>query len=259
VDVTNLRRAFAVAAVVFAGLVAPVSPASAVVGGQEAADGQFGSVVSINIQGVYGKSHACGGVLRDVNTVITTAGCVDGHAAPSIFVLFGGVDRTRLAQQSGVSAVRQHASYDAATGRSNVALLKLATPAQLSGTVRTAPLELPVLDEPLPGTRIHFAGWGKTHAGDTTLPVRQHYANMPVISRAACNTAYGAGTITTGMFCAKAQVAKSACDADAGGPVFGIDGAVVGLVTAKNGCTHPGKPDVYVRTGAFRAWLSQNV
>lgn len=254
VHVTNLRRAFAVTAVVLAGLAAQVSPASAIVGGQQAAEGQFRSIVSINVQGWDGRKHECGGVLRDANTVITTAGCVDGNTAADVFVLYDGTDRTRLAEESQVKAITMHPNYDAATGRSNVALLRLTTPAQQSDTVKFTPLALPVLDEPLPGSRVHIAGWGKTHAGDVALPRQLHHADMPVISRAACNNAYGAGTITTGMFCAKAQVAKFACQGDAGSPVL-VGGTLVGLVTAKNGCTHPGKPDVYVRTGAFRIFL----
>jgi len=256
--VTNFRRVFAVAAVVIAGLATQVVPASAVVGGEQAASGQFPSTVEITYQTLAGKKHGCGGVLRDSNTVVTTAGCVDGHTANELFVHLGGTDRTKLDQQLGVSVVLKHPQYDPATGRSNIALLKLATRAVLSDTVKSAPFVAPEFDDPAPGTRVQFAGWGKTHAEDTNLPTQLQYADVPVIGRAACNTAYGAGSITNGMFCTKAQLPKFACDGDAGSPVF-VDGAVVGFVTAKNRCTHPGKPDVFVRLGAFRDWASQSI
>lgn len=255
---TNFRRTFAVAAVVIAGLATQAVPASAVVGGEQATSGQFPSTVEIAYQTVEGKKHGCGGVLRDANTVVTTAGCVDGHSANELFVRLGGTDRTKLDQQLGVSAVKKHPQYDAATGRSNIALLKLATSAVLSDTVKSAPFVAPELDDPAPGIRVQFAGWGKTHTADTNLPTQLQYADVPAISRAVCNAAYGAGSITTGMFCTKAQLPKFACDGDAGSPVF-VGDAIVGFVTAKNRCTHPGQPDVFVRLGAFRAWASQSI
>ncbi|MFI6094861.1 S1 family serine peptidase [Lentzea sp. NPDC051213] len=255
---TNLRRSFAVAAAVVAGLAAQVAPASAIVGGQQAAVGQFRSVVSIVAAGWQGDEHKCSGVLLGTRSVLTTAGCVDGHTAGDLKVKYDGTDRTTLRTTNNVTKVDQHAEYDPSTGRRNVAVLVLADPILTSDTVDTAELPLPVLNDPAPGSRVHLAGWGKTQRGNAGLPTQLQHADLPVISRAACNTAYGAGSITTGMFCAKAQVAKFACEGDAGSPVL-VGNRVVGLVTAKNGCTHPGKPDVYVRTGAFELWILSHV
>jgi trypsin len=258
VVVTNFRRAFVVAAALVAGVAAQVSPASAVVGGEQSTDGQFPSIVSVVISGWHGAKHECGGVLLGTRSVLTTAGCVDGHTTSDIKVKYDGTDHTHLAVTQNVMEIHQHPNYDDARARSNVAVLTLDNPIQTSDTVNTASLPLPVLNDPAAGSRVQIAGWGKTHRGDANPPLQLHHADMPVISRAACNTAYGAGNITTGMFCAKAQVTKFACEGDAGSPVF-KGNTVVGLVTAKNGCNNPGKPDVYVRTGAFELWILSKV
>ncbi|ARF53158.1 hypothetical protein B1H19_02260 [Streptomyces gilvosporeus] len=246
-----------VTAAMVTGLAAQVSPASAVVGGQQATAGQFPSVVNVLISGWHGYEHKCGGVLLGTKSVLTTAGCVDGHTASEFKIQYDGTDRTSLRVTQDVSTIHEHEDYPS-TLRNNVAVLTLKNPIQTSDTVGVASLPQSGADDPLAGRKVDLAGWGATRRGTAALPVQLHHATMPVISHAACTSAYGAGPIDAGLFCAKAQAEKFACQGDAGSPVY-IGNKVVGLVTAKNGCTHPGKPDVYVRVGALERWITSKV
>jgi secreted trypsin-like serine protease len=239
---------------------AATAPASAIVGGQPATDGQIPVIASISALGWHGSSHHCAGVLVGTMSVLTTAGCVDGYTAGQLAVEYGGVDRTRLPVSNPVTKVDLHAAYDANSGRNNIAVLTLQHNIVTSPSAQAAVLPVPGVNaDPAPGTTLRAAGWGRTSASATTLPTTLQYADLPVISHSACNTAYGAGTITFGMLCTHTEGNTAfACTGDAGDPLFEGD-TVIGLITAKNGCDNHGKPDVAVRVGAFNAWVTARI
>ncbi|MFD8496779.1 trypsin-like serine protease [Amycolatopsis sp. NPDC059657] len=155
--------------------------------------------------------------------------------------------------------ISQHEGYAASTGANNIAVLVLKENIRTSANVRTGVLPLPLDQrEPHAWHQSAHRGWGSTTSATHESATVEHYADMPVISRDACNAAYSSGKIRIGMFCAKAKVDKHACFGDAGGPA--LEGnTVVGLMTARNGCNNPGKPDIYTRVGAFELWLVSKI
>ena len=85
------------------------------------------------------------------------------------------------------------------------------------------------------------------------------YVQVPAISNAACNNAYG-GLIKQSMICAgyPGEGGKDSCQGDSGGPfVCNNDGkaVIVGVVSWGSGCAKPDIPGVYARTTHVLPWI----
>ena len=86
------------------------------------------------------------------------------------------------------------------------------------------------------------------------------YVRVPAITNAACNSDYGAGSITDSMICAgyPGVGGKDACQGDSGGPFVCNDGGkavVAGVVSWGNGCALADYPGVYARTTYVLDWI----
>lgn len=268
-----LRRLIVSAGAVLALAFASTSPAAAIVGGSAAAPGSAPYQVDIVAQGLFGWSHVCGGFLRDANTVVTAAHCVNDKAASELQVKYDGVDRTRLAQTRSVSGVLGHPDFNLLTMANDVALLKLTPAATENGsTVAFAPL---TATAPTAGDVATVTGWGRTREDNTTLPTGLRTIRVPVTATADCEAAYSGlnlnfggdegglldgldpGLDTTSMFCAgPADGGQGFCTGDSGGPAV-VNGIVVGIVSWSRGCASAGSPGVYSSVAYFHDWLSQ--
>ncbi|WP_280720198.1 serine protease [Kitasatospora sp. MAP5-34] len=268
-----LRKLIVSAGAVLALAFASASPAAAIVGGGDAAPGSAPYQVSIVAQGLFGWSHVCGGFLRDANTVVTAAHCVNGNGASSLQVKYDGVDRTRLAQTRSVSGVLKHPGFNALTMANDVALLKLATAVTENGsTVAFAPL---ATTAPTAGDAATVTGWGRTQQDDTTLPTSLRTIQVPVTTTTDCEAAYSGLNLnlggdegglldgldpvldTTSMLCAgPADGGQGFCTGDSGDPAV-VNGVVVGIVSWSRGCAAAGSPGVYSSVAYFHDWLSQ--
>ena len=85
------------------------------------------------------------------------------------------------------------------------------------------------------------------------------YVQVPAISNAACNKAYG-GLIKQSMICAgyPGEGGKDACSGDSGGPlVCNKDGKAIiaGVVSFGRDCASPNYPGVYSRTTHVLDWI----
>jgi len=93
---------------------------------------------------------------------------------------------------------------------------------------------------------------GTLSSGGSSLPTNLLQVDVPIVSRATCNSNYGSGAITTNMICAGlTQGGKDSCQGDSGGPIVDKSSrALIGLVSWGEGCAAAGKPGVYTRVGA---------
>ena len=249
-------------------------PARAIAGGSNATPGDAPYQVGIYALTWTGKVYACGGFLRDANTVVTAAHCLDGRGAASLFVLLGGTDRTRLPREPGVSAVLMYPGYNPETLSGDVGLLKLATPVMESNGVRFVPL---AASDPAPGTQMTVTGWGRTSSTSTRLPRQLQLLQESADTTAGCTAEYGGLNLDLGgdeggplngltpvldpasMLCGKpAGPGQGLCRGDAGDPAV-VNGAVVGIASwGATGCGN-GTDEVYSSVAHYRTWLSQNI
>ncbi len=168
-------------------------------------------------------------------------------------------------QRLPIEAIIIHPDFyvtNQSTYRNDIALLKLATPADFGETVAPiAPLDSTTADLAAPDVEAVVSGWGQL-SEDGARPTTLHAVTVPLVANETCNQpqAYD-GAITETMLCAgDATGGRDACDGDSGSPLVVPDGAgawrLAGLVSFGEGCARPHKYGVYTRLTAFATWIS---
>ncbi len=264
------RRLFAVVVtwVVLASVAA--SPSSAVVGGSDAAPGEFPSVAEITF-GVFG----CTGTLIDPTHVLSAGHCgsatgvaVGSPAAwptPLIDVRIGS-NKFGEGEQVPVSEVTISPDYLGLDDRNDISILTLSRPSIHAPTQVAAASERSIWS---PGTLATIAGWGNTSADGEEYPDTLQKARVPITTDAYCADAYGENDGLTGGFDAETMVCAGypeggvdTCQGDSGGPLFAptAGGAlrVVGATSWGRGCAQEGFPGVYARVAdtKLRTWIA---
>jgi len=233
----------------------------AIVGG-EAENTPNPYLVSLVSSGWFGDSHICGGTIIGSKTILTAAHCVDGSAASSLKVKYGGTNRTDLKTTIQVTKVTKHPNWASSTQDSDVAILSLHTavtdedgnPLSTYGQLATSSAST--------GTEVSISGWGKTHGSDNQLPEQQQVTTMQALEAGACNARWSdINPITRNMACAE-SASDSFCNGDEGGPVTDASGSTIyGVLSwGENGCPADTtvRPNVYADVAALSSWIKQS-
>jgi secreted trypsin-like serine protease len=237
-----------------AALALPV-PAAAVVGGTPVPSGGYGYAVAIgDTDGAY-----CGGTLIAPAVVLTAAHCITARptSLARLRVLAGtrtigadlalpDGDRVR-----GVTAVYVHPKFSQTTMRYDAALLVL----------DGAPAGVPVIPltaaTPRAGSSVTAAGWGTTGEGASAV-AQLRSVGLTVATASSCrrgNARLGP-LFAPSMLCASGP-RRDTCSGDSGGPLVGRShgrAVLVGITSFGDGCARAGKPGIYTRVSAIRAW-----
>ncbi len=243
------------------------SPSSAVVGGSDAAPGEFPSVAEITF-GVFG----CTGTLIDSTHVLSAGHCGSATGAlvgspiawptPLIDVRIGS-NKTGEGEQVPVSSVAISPDYLGLSDRNDLSILTLSRPSVHAPTPVAGAGERSIWN---PGVLATIAGWGDT-TGNSDFSDTLQKAQVPITTDAYCADAYGENDGLTGGFDAETMVCAGypeggvdTCQGDSGGPLF-ADGSggrrVVGVTSWGNGCAEAGFPGVYARVAdtKLRTWV----
>jgi hypothetical protein len=110
--------------------------------------------------------------------------------------------------------------------------------------------------EPPAGTLCVVSGWGTLTPGGS-LPTQLQAVEVPIVSWAACNSAYAQyGGITVNMICAGVpEGGKDACQGDSGCPLV-CAGQLVGIVSWGLSCALPDYPGVYSNVAPLKSWVT---
>jgi secreted trypsin-like serine protease len=256
-----IRRALAVSVTVAA--LVGAAPASAVVGGHDAAPGEYPAVAEITF-----GPFLCTGTLITPNWVLSAGHCgsVTGAvvATPAswppqlIDVRVGGVNQSDGEHRS-VSRVVMHPNYLLTSGY-DISLLQLSqsstmAPTQVAGAGERSSWNAGALET--------IVGWGATSEGGD-LPDNLQEARVPITTDAYCAGAYSDFDPATMVCAGFPEGGVDTCQGDSGGPMFGRTSAgalrVVGTTSFGEGCARPGKPGVYARVAdeTLRPWIAQN-
>ncbi|MGW8886128.1 S1 family peptidase [Streptomyces sp. NPDC055749] len=244
-----LKRCTVIAAVALATVSLQPATSSAapapVVGGTRAAQGEFPFMVRLSM--------GCGGALYAKDIVLTAAHCVSGSGNnTSITATTGVVDlQSSAAVKVKSTKVLQAPGYNG-TGK-DWALIKLAKP------VNQPTLKIATSTAYNQGT-FTVAGWGAAREGGG----QQRYllkANVPYVSDADCQDAYGGSLVPGEELCAGFEAGGvDTCQGDSGGPMFRKDNTgawlQVGIVSWGEGCARAGYPGVYTEVSTFASAIA---
>lgn len=259
-----IRRLLLLATVLLvglAGLAATTTPATGIVGGTDAAEGEFPFMASIQSAGSKGsEGQICGGSVVAKRWILTAAHCTVFKKGDVQVV----VGRTDLGDSGGqvlrIDKLRVHPDYDE-TGSSDVALWHTTT------RIKAKRVALPTAaDDALEaaGTTLTVAGWGVEQSGGSEAPEELKKVEVSVTSDLECATNALLGFAAETEFCASTMGGDS-CQGDSGGPIFGTreDGTVVqvGAVSYGLGCATPLFPGVYAELNApsIAEWIRSTI
>lgn len=243
------------------------SPSSAVVGGTDAAPGEFPSVAEITF-----GPFLCTGTLIDSTHVLSAGHCGSatgavvaspiGWPTPLIDVRIGS-NKTGEGEQVPVSEVTVSPDYLGLTSRNDISILTLSQASAHAPTQVAGAAERSIWN---PGVLATIAGWGVTEE-DGDLPDTLQKARVPITTDEYCESAYsddeGWDFDPETMVCAGyPEGGVDTCQGDSGGPLFataaGGSRRVVGVTSWGNGCAQEGYPGVYARVAdtKLREWVA---
>uniref|UniRef100_A0A8C9M4D2 Peptidase S1 domain-containing protein n=1 Tax=Panthera tigris altaica TaxID=74533 RepID=A0A8C9M4D2_PANTA len=240
-----------------------LSGLSRIVNGEDAVPSSWPWQVSLQTRSGF---HFCGGSLISQHWVVTAAHC---RVRKSHRVVAGVSDHgsdEEAVQVLRITEVFEYPLWDQVSGRNDIALLKLATPALLSTTA--SPVCLPSANTSFPaGSLCATTGWGKTRYNSNQTPDKLHKADPPArslpphLSFVCTEPARGQVRAHTGAPAPGFRLVNRSfllLQGDSGGPlVCQKDGAwtLVGIVSWGSDWCNPFSPGVYTRVTKFISWV----
>jgi secreted trypsin-like serine protease len=243
-----------------------------VVGGQDAAIGDWGWQVSMNISGRFG----CGGSLINNEWIVTAAHCV-GSSSPSRYSFdIGHHDRAVLepwAQTRKPTKVFRNTQYTSSNKRNDIAMFKID---RVEYQDEIVPVCIPNGQVEYAGRESWATGWGTTRSGGRVSRFLQE-VQMPFLTDRRCKAKYPRA-YTDVMVCAGDDGAYAdTCQGDSGGPLVvqhtdadpssdvfddadnnaqpsGKRWYLTGITSWGYGC---GAGGVYARTSAYYSWIKE--
>jgi trypsin len=259
---SHLRKLSIALVTACATLAFAAAPSMAIVGGSNAAQGEFPSVAEVTIA----KSFLCTGTLIAPDTVLTAGHCGSitggaGVASPAAFPPQAievriGSNKPGQGELVPVSSVTVEPSYLATEGY-DITLLKLSRSSTMAPTRVSGATEESLF---APATLESIVGFGTTSSGGD-LPDTLQKAQVPITTDAYCSGAYSSFEAQTQICAGYDKGGTDTCQGDSGGPMFGRttlgELKVVGATSYGEGCAQPKKPGVYARVGddTLREWI----
>ncbi|XP_017848862.1 chymotrypsin-2 [Drosophila busckii] len=225
-----------------------------IVGGNEAALGDWPGIVSI--QNRFGFPF-CSGSIIDDRWVLTAGSCLSGLRAPNLLLLAGTTASWNLSAVGYYAdKIYVHCNYDKPLYHNDIALIHLTTDVEYNDYIKKLPLA--ALDELQLQEPLNFAGWGAVEEeGSISVPLMQasgSYLDVPACRRALGNTE----NVDEGHVCVQLPQGQGMCYSDAGAPLINAQGQLVGIGNWGVPCGR-GFPDVYSRVAFYHDWIRSTI
>ncbi|XP_049779398.1 trypsin-3-like [Schistocerca cancellata] len=238
-----------------------------VVGGQDAAENEFPSQLSLQLLRPGeppSYRHACGASVLNQYWALTAAHCVASRLQEmqSMSVVSGTTRLNEGGTRHKLQAAIVHPGYDVDDSwLHDIALIKVVEPFPLDG-VKVAAARLPQQGQPVQDDDVAIVvGWGLVQETDTQPSERLQKAELRIINQLECQCAYksvGESVHDTNLCAGVLQGGIGACQGDSGGPLF-VDGVLVGLTSFSLGCARPNFPAVFTRVASYIDWIAQHI
>ncbi|KAJ8985954.1 hypothetical protein NQ317_010712 [Molorchus minor] len=219
----------------------------------------------------------CGGTVINERYVLTAAHCIIRSSVFGVRLGEHNLDEKIDCTPNGdycaprpqdfyIESTVVHPEYDPKTFINDIALIRLATPANFSAS-NVKPICLPIEKVDLTGSHGIIAGWGVTETGQKSSELLK--VSLPVLPISVCQTIYKKfARITDDQICAGRGDGKDSCGGDSGGPMQYV-GTVVdgtprfmqyGIVSyGPRHCGMNGNPSIYTRVGNYLEWILDNM
>ncbi|CAK1540395.1 unnamed protein product [Leptosia nina] len=225
-----------------------------IVGGQEAADGEFPYQVSLRR---YGTQHFCGGSIIASQWILTAAHCTIKNKK-DVKVVAGTNSLTKGGDKYDIEEIIQHESYVYASLVNDVQLLKLTKEIKFGSKV--AAIDLPTKDTP-ENVALVTSGWGYIN-NNKQMPDKLQKLNVKSLTVKECQESgvkiyQRTHKITDKQICAFNKDKTGACQGDSGGPLADKN-TLVGVTSWGVPCAR-GSPDVYTRVFAYLDWIKKHM
>ena len=233
----------------------PIEPR--IIGGHQAAQGTWDSIVGLTL-----GDAGCGASFLGGKYVLTAAHCLvdfqdkDELLKPSdIKAYIGLYDLSNPTAALPVKAYYIHKDFQESPLRNDIAIVELKESFVWPNTVTLG-------DNPYdttPTSKLTVAGWGVTNTiTDTTATILRE-VSVPFVSLSECQAQYGSHRIDENSFCAGDNGGgKDSCHGDSGGPIVNEFREQVGIVSWGEGCAEPGKYGVYTNVAKYKDWIEQH-
>ncbi|XP_017654605.1 transmembrane protease serine 9 isoform X1 [Nannospalax galili] len=236
----------------------PAIQADRIVGGMEAALGEFPWQVSLRENG----EHFCGATIIGARWLVSAAHCFNEFQDPADWTAYAGTVQLSGSEASMVRTrvlrISKHPAYDADTADFDVAVLELLRPLRFGRYVQ--PACLPAATHVFPARRkCLISGWGYLKEDFLVKPEVLQKATVELLDQSLCSSLYG-HSLTDRMVCAGYLDGKvDSCQGDSGGPLVcqELSGRffLAGIVSWGIGCAEARRPGVYTRVTRLRDWI----
>ncbi|XP_047518275.1 chymotrypsin-2-like [Pieris napi] len=227
-----------------------------IVGGTEAAEGEFPYLASLR---VYNNRnvliHFCGSSIISHWLVLTAAHCMIDYPKERIQVVAGTIDYFGDGAKYGIVKFINHENYNRTSLANDISLILVNRPIQLGKKVGL--IKLPTENTP-GGLDLIIAGFGFINSKERR-PRKLQKLTVKSLSVQECQEsslkAYKKyNPITDKLLCTYKEVNQGICQGDSGG-TLAYQGSLVGIPSWNIPCAQ-GEPDVFTRVYEYLDWIS---
>ncbi|GAB0090077.1 Peptidase S1 domain-containing protein [Sergentomyia squamirostris] len=220
-----------------------------IVGGQNAAAGQFPHVVSLRSTA---NNHFCGAFIVNNRWVVSAAHCTINRTPANTWIIVGALVLSTGGTNVFTSRIENHPGYSGVTLANDVCALQTTNTITFSANVAALSMGSNHIGGGLQATA---AGWGRIGAN---LPLANHlqWLNVQTITNQACRDAHSAINalrVHDNTICTFTRAGEGMCNGDSGSALF-IGNNAIGIVSWGIPCAQ-GFPDNFARVSSHRDWI----
>ncbi|XP_055705680.1 chymotrypsin-2-like [Phlebotomus papatasi] len=220
-----------------------------IVGGQNAAAGQFPHTVSLRS---VANSHFCGAFIVNNRWVVSAAHCTINRTPGNTRIIVGALQLSSGGTNMATARIENHPNYNGNTLANDICALQTSANIGFSNTVQPMAMGSNHVGG---GVGATAAGWGRI---GTNLPLANtlQWLNVQTLTNADCRARHNIINrqfVHDNTICTFTRQGEGMCNGDSGSALF-VGNTAIGVVSWGIPCAQ-GFPDNFARVSSHRNWL----